>query len=86
MAKFLTPAREKLRTWAANKKLGPSGLANRLGVNPSLASRWLSGDSRPDPAHRERLRELVGIALRDWETEAEKERREREGLAARKAS
>jgi transcriptional regulator with XRE-family HTH domain len=78
MAKFVTAAQGKLKDWAEKKELGPSGLAKHVGVNPSLASRWLSGDSRPDPAHRRALRELAGIPERDWETASERERREKE--------
>ncbi len=84
--KFETAALVKLKVWAEkNDLLRPSAFAARFGINQSLASRWLSGASRPNNAHSNRLAEETGIPARDWMTGPELERETREQQAANRA-
>jgi DNA-binding transcriptional regulator YdaS (Cro superfamily) len=76
LPKFDTPGRAKLAIWAAENEIsGSSAVGKKLGVHPSLASRWLSGDSRPEPPNRALIRTLTGIPDEDWETAEERVRR-----------
>ena len=72
--KYDTPGRKKLEALG----LGPSEIARAMGkdaegreVSPSTASRWRSGDSRPDDVHQPVLEKLYGIPRSDWLTESE---------------
>jgi transcriptional regulator with XRE-family HTH domain len=76
VTKFDTPGRAKLAIWAEeNGATGSSALAKKLGVGASLASRWLSGDSRPESPNRALIRALTGIPDEDWETAQERVKR-----------
>lgn len=78
--KFDTPGRAKLEAWAKGQQVGPSEIARRMSVpgrkkvNPSMVSRWLSGDSRPDTVYQPILKQLIGTSDADWLTSTERAR------------
>jgi transcriptional regulator with XRE-family HTH domain len=69
--KFNTRAQQRLCKWAKEQALGPSELARLLGAIPSQVSRWLAGESRPEPPFRILIAELTGISEHSWLTTAE---------------
>ena len=42
-------------------------LADELGVTQQAVSLWLSGRSKPDTNRRERIEELTGVPVTDWD-------------------
>jgi transcriptional regulator with XRE-family HTH domain len=42
-------------------------VAGRCNVDPSVVSRWASGDSTPSQTMRNRLAEVYGIAPASWD-------------------
>ncbi len=75
--KFDTPGRVKLRKWAKAERIWASEIASRMStkahkVRPSSASRWLSGDARPDPQYRPILKHIADIPEVDWLTAEER--------------
>lgn len=73
MVKFKTPALPKLQAWAEARKFGPSKLAVLFGCEQSQASRWLRGESRPEPMMRVVIERETGgeVPQADWLTKAE---------------
>jgi transcriptional regulator with XRE-family HTH domain len=59
---------------ALKKKLQKRGakadLARYLGIGPYIVSKWLSGDSRPDPPMRARLEDKYRIGWSWWDQTA----------------
>jgi transcriptional regulator with XRE-family HTH domain len=48
-----------------------SELAVKVGVDASLASRWLSGERTPDTKNRARIEDLFGVGWRLWDEPVE---------------
>lgn len=84
MAKITTGLRA-LRTWLkADPSRSQAWLARTLGVSSPSVSAWMAGTARPTSELRSALCSLAAIPIVDWETAAEKKRRE--ALALRVAA
>lgn len=57
--------------WVEAQGLAKSDLADRLGVLPSAATRWFTGERSPRPPMRQKIEKLTGIPASSWTTEAE---------------
>ena len=60
---------ERLRRWRDQEGLTQIDAAMRLGVNPSMWSRWESGAWRPSTRHAASLEQMTGIPVAAWHAE-----------------
>lgn len=64
-------AGKRLLAWVEERGLMKSDLADRLGVLPSAATRWFTGERSPRAAMRAKIEKLTGIPASAWVTKAE---------------
>jgi ribosome-binding protein aMBF1 (putative translation factor) len=57
----MTIAARKIIEYMAKQKINASRLAEKLGVDRSQVTRWISGETTPQEQIREKLNELAGI-------------------------
>lgn len=60
----------RLQSVMATLVLQVSDVADLMGVDQSVVSRWVRGERRPDPRMRARLEDLYGIGWRLWDTDS----------------
>lgn len=66
-----TPAARKLAELCSPPPTSQADLARRLGITPQAVSSWITGRTRPAPAVRRTLEQLLGIPVAQWLTPEE---------------
>lgn len=72
----LTDGHRKLRAWLKEKGRSQSALGRTLGVSQTAVALWVKAGHRPAHLHRTALEKLGVCLVTDWETKAERQKRE----------
>lgn len=63
-------AQERLKDALAERGAA-ARLASELGIDPSLVTRWVQGQRRPNTAQRVHIEQEFGIPILDWDLEGD---------------
>jgi transcriptional regulator with XRE-family HTH domain len=72
----ITEGHKKLRAWLEAEGRSQSALGRKLGVSQTAVALWVKPGHRPSYLHRAALEKLGVCPATDWETKAERKKRE----------